>query len=90
MGNKSRLLLVDVHDVARAPADELLSLEPETDLAVGRLDRVRAVDDVAANINAKVTADGARGRLEGLGGADELATSLNDSLACKRLLVSDL
>lgn len=81
MCSESGLLLVDVHNVGGAPVDELLSLEPESDLALGRLDRVRAVDDVAANINAKVATDGAGGRLEGLGGANELAASLNDSLA---------
>ena len=44
--------------------DDLVVLEPKLDLVVGRLDGVRAVADVTADINAEVTADGA-----GLGGA---------------------
>lgn len=46
------------------------------DLALGGLDRVGAVDDVAADIDGEVTADGAGQGGEGVGGA-------NHGTACK-------
>ena len=52
---------------------KLLSLEPKANLVVGGLDGVRAVDDVSADIDAEVTADGAGGGVEGLGGTEHLA-----------------
>ena len=55
------------------PGDDLLVLEPETDLVVGGLDGVGTVDDVSTNIDAEITADGAWGGVEGLGGAEHLA-----------------
>ena len=52
---------------------ELSSLEPEVDLVVGSLDGVGTVDDVATDIDAEVTADGAGLGVEGLGGTEHLA-----------------
>ena len=43
----------------RGPVYELLRLEPEGDFLLGGLDRVGTVDDVATEIDAEVTTDGA-------------------------------
>lgn len=67
--------------------DELLLLEPESNLLLGGLDGVRAVADVASDIleyvsifpcrdssgtyNGVVTTDGARGGGEGVGGTED-------------------
>lgn len=42
--------------------------EPKGDLLLGVLNRVTSVADVASNVDAEVAADGAGGRLGGLGG----------------------
>ena len=51
--------LVDPVDGGRLPADELLGLEPERDLLLRGVDGVRAVADVAADLNVE-----SRGRLD--------------------------
>ena len=61
------------------PSDELSLGEPEGDLLVSCLDGIGAVDDVATDVDAEVAADGARLRVEGLGGAEHLAAG-GDSL----------
>lgn len=55
--------------------------EPESKLLLRVLDRVRAVDDVAANVNAVHATDGAWVGGQGVGGADDLAGLLHHSLA---------
>ena len=55
------------------PGVELLGLEPVGDLGVGGLDGVGTVTDVAADVDAEVTTDGAWLGLEGLGGTEHLA-----------------
>ena len=57
------------------PGADLLLAEPQSDFLLGGLDRIRAVADVAADVNAEVAADGAGLRVEGLGGAKHLAAS---------------
>lgn len=39
--------MVDVNLGVEVPGEELLSLEPQSELALGRLDGIRSVDDVA-------------------------------------------
>lgn len=46
---------------------------PEGDLVLGALGAVGAVDDVAANVNAKVAPDGASLGISGVGGTNDLA-----------------
>ena len=53
-------LFVDPAASGRGPVDNLVGLEPESDLALGALHRVRAVDDVTASLNAEVTTNAAR------------------------------
>ena len=54
------------------PRAELLGLEPEGDLVVGGLNRVGAVADVSADVNAEVTADSAGIGVERLSGTEHL------------------
>jgi hypothetical protein len=46
----SDLFLVDPVVLSRLPALDLLLVEPESDLFLGRLNTVRAVADVAADV----------------------------------------
>ena len=55
--------------------------EPEVDLTLSRLDRVGTVDHVVTHVATEVTADGAGGRLHGLGGAHHLAGDGHDVVA---------
>ncbi len=50
-GGVSIALLVDPGSLVGLPADQLLRLEPERNLLLGRLHSVRAVADVATNLN---------------------------------------
>ena len=70
---RPRAHLIDVRVAGRRPLLELGVREPQGDLAVGALDRVAAVDDVAGDRDAIVTADGARGAGERVGLADHQA-----------------
>lgn len=74
-------LLVDPVELSLLPGVELLRLEPKGDLLLGGVDGVRAVADVAADIDGKVTTDGARGGGERVGSTEELAADLDDLLA---------
>ena len=56
--------------------------EPHGDFLVGGLDGVRAVDDVAADVNAEVATDGARGGVGGAGLAQQLAAAEDHASAC--------
>jgi len=60
------------------PRDELIFLEPEVDFGVGGLHGVRAVDDVTADIDAKVASDGAWGRVARVGLAEHDPTGLDN------------
>lgn len=74
-------LLVDPVELSLLPGVELLRLEPKGDLLLGGVDGVRAVADVAADIDGKITTDGARGGGERVGSTEELAADLDDLLA---------
>ena len=63
------------------PSAELLWLEPETDLVVGRLDGIGSVDDVTADIDAVITTDGAWCGVEGLGGTEHLSSGEDSVVA---------
>jgi len=52
--NSNSRLLVDVSLEVHVPLKEFLRLEPQVNLALGRLLGVRTVDDVSADINAEV------------------------------------
>ena len=54
--------------------------EPQTDLVVGALDRVRAVADVATDLDREVASDGARGGVGGVGGAKHHSASFDNTL----------
>lgn len=57
-------------------------------LGIAYLDGVRAVDGVAAHINAEVTPDGARGRCQGVGGTNHGPAILDHLLALPDLWCS--
>ena len=59
------------------PVNNPAIFEPERDLLLGVLSRVRAVADVAADNNREVAANGARQRLLRVGGAEHHAASLD-------------
>ena len=63
------------------PVKDLALLEPKRDLLLGILNRVRSVTDVATDLNAEITADGAGGRLKGVGSTEHLTSSGNGLLA---------
>lgn len=54
----AHLLLVDPSGLGRGPGDDLLRLEPESDLLLGVLDAVGAVADVASDIDGVVACTG--------------------------------
>jgi hypothetical protein len=64
-------LLVDPVELGRLVRLNLLRLEPECNLLLRALHTVRAVADVAANIDGVVTTDGTRGRGKRVGGAED-------------------
>merc|ERR1712146_879315 len=73
----SRSVFVDpllAHDWAAGDALR----EPQRDLALRALDGVAAVDDIPPDFDAEVAADGSRGRVSRVGGADNLPASLDD------------
>ena len=74
----AQVLLVDPDLGVGLVGHELLGLEPEGDLAVGALDAVGAVADVASDVDGVVAADGAGERVGGVGGAEENAAALDD------------
>lgn len=81
-GMQSTSLLVDpLVDGPLVRDGTVLSAEPEGNLLLGRVHGVGAVADVASNINGKVTTDGAGGRGEGVGGAEEGSALLDDVLS---------
>ena len=53
-----KILLVDESVRSGRPVDELFGFEPKGDFLLGRFDGIGSVDDVTAQIKAKVTADG--------------------------------
>lgn len=59
---------------------ELLLLEPQTNLLLGRLNRVGTVGDVSADINGIVTSDGTRSGLQGVGSTKNGSTLLDNVL----------
>merc|ERR1712115_221201 len=74
-------LLVDPRLGGMSVAHELLRLEPKGDLLLGRVDGVRAVTDVSADIDAKVASDGAWGGSERVCGAEHGSALLDGVLA---------
>merc|ERR1719164_414790 len=51
--------------------------EPKGDFLFGGLNSVRAVAEVAANVNAEVTTDSAKGRISGLSSTEHLPAFYN-------------
>lgn len=60
------------------PGHQLLLGEPQGDLLVGRLDGIGSVQDVAADLDAEVSADGSGQGIGGVGGSQHLAAGLDD------------
>lgn len=74
-------LFVDVPQDSGLVVDDLVVREPKGDLLLRRLDAVRAVDDVATDVNAVVTTNASGFGRQRVGGADDLAAGLHDVLA---------
>lgn len=60
---------------------DLLGLEPQVDLTLGRLDGIGTMNNISAGYQAEVTTNGTGFALQRVGGADHLATSKHDILA---------
>jgi hypothetical protein len=65
------LFLVDPGLLALLIRMDLLWLEPQSDFLLSALDTVRAVADVATDIDGIVTADCTRGRLQRVGCSED-------------------
>jgi len=59
------------------PGDELLLIEPQCNLLFGRFNSIRAVDDVAANLDAEITTDGAGQGVSWVGSTQHLTAGLD-------------
>lgn len=64
-------LLVDPVELGGLVGDDIAILEPEGNLLLGVLDGVRAVADVAADVDGVVATDGAGGGGKGVGGTEK-------------------
>merc|ERR1711977_619213 len=69
-------LLIDPIELSRLVRLNLLRIEPEGDLLLRALNTVRAVADVAADIDGIVTTDGTRGGGKRVGSAEDAAAGL--------------
>lgn len=67
-------LFVDPALAGGRPRHDFGVVEPEGDLLVGGLYRIGAVQDVASDLDAQITPDGAGGRFGGVGGAEHDAS----------------
>lgn len=74
---RTSALLVHPSFGGRRPGYQLLVLEPQSDLLVGRFDRIRAVDDVTSDLDAQIATDGAGLGVGRVGGAQHLAAGLD-------------
>lgn len=72
--------LIDPRVDGKTVVDDALG-EPELDLLLGVLDRVRAVADVHADLNAEIEADGSGGAVGRVGGAEHGTAGLDGVLA---------
>lgn len=73
-------LFVDPTEQSWLVLNQLLLLEPQVNLLVGRLDRVGTVTDVSTHVNGKVTSDGTWSRLQWVGGTQDGSTLLHNVL----------
>ena len=77
-----QVLLVDpLVDSTRVRDGSVLLAEPKSNLSLGRLDRVGAMADVAADVNAEVAADRARSRGERVRSTEKSTALLDNILA---------
>lgn len=74
---KMRHLFVDPVLGSWSPADQLLFGEPEGDFFVCRLNSIRSVDDVSANLNAIIASDGPGHGISRIGGSQHLTSGFN-------------
>lgn len=68
---KTLSLLIDPVKLSSLVADDITLLEPESNLLLGVLDRVRAVADIAADIDGVVTTDGTGSGGQRVGGTKD-------------------
>lgn len=77
--NRHRCLLIDLAAGVRLPGVEAFR-EPHSNFPLSRLNGIRAMADVAANINGEIATNGARGGVRRLGSAEHDTAGLNGSL----------
>ena len=76
-------LLVNPGFIDTRVGAEFAAFEPECNLPLGRLDRIRTVDTVPANIDAVLPTNGRRVRVQRVGRPNHLASRSDDPLALK-------
>jgi hypothetical protein len=67
--------------IRRGPVAQLGSLEPETDLELGRFRGIGSMDHIATDIDRQITADGAGLGLQGLGRTNQFASAGDHTVA---------
>jgi len=73
------LILVDPGFAGNLPGNQLAWVEPESDLLVRGLDRIRSMDDVPSNLNTEVATNGSRLRVGWVCFTQQNSASLNCS-----------
>jgi len=74
-------LLIDPGEERWLVINNFLLLEPQTDLLLGRLDRVGPMADIATDINGIITTNGTGSGLQRVGGSKNDTTLLDNVLA---------
>lgn len=74
-------LLIDPSKIGGLVLNKLLLLEPQGNLSVCTLDRVRTVGNVSANVNSIVSSDSSGSRLQGVGSTQDGSPLLDNVLS---------
>jgi len=71
------------------PAENFSILKPQSNFTFGILDRIASMANVSANLNAKVSSDGSRGRFQRIRRAEHLSTRRDSFFALHAQMIRD-